>query len=64
MHGSAEPFTRRRLLASLAALPVAAALGGCSVVSDRPTGPLADRIIGTVSTSGMLTVSPPAVTDA
>ena len=47
-------ITRRRLIASLAALPAAAALGGCSLVSDRPTGPLADRIIGTVSTTGMV----------
>lgn len=52
--GSPGRITRRRLIASLAALPAAAALGGCSLVSDRPTGPLAERVIGTVSTTGMV----------
>ena len=52
--GSPGRITRRRLIASLAALPAAAALGGCSLVSDRPTGPLADRIIGAAATTGMV----------
>ena len=47
-------LTRRRLLTSLAALPAAAALGGCTLVSDRPTGLLAGRVVGAVSTTGMI----------
>lgn len=54
MYRPSGRLSRRRLIASLAALPAAAALGGCSLVSDRPTGPLAERIIGAVSTTGMV----------
>ena len=53
-HGPPGHLTRRRLIASMAALPAVAALGGCSLVSNRPAGPLAERTIGAVSTTGMI----------
>jgi len=40
-------------MTSLVALPAVAVLGGCSV-SNRPTGPLAERMIGAVATTGMI----------